>query len=112
MILATGVLRDEITRRPVVAIQRDAVAGEVDQEPVVGLDLPWQGFVENGPQVGQRDVLGQQADCVSVARLQNLGNPAGVMDCGPERRDALAVVVDPDHDSVALPEPDHGEQSP
>ncbi len=81
--------------------------GEVDQEPVVGLDLSRQGLSEEGPQPAQGDVLGEPVDGVPVVLLEHLGDPPGVVDRRAEWGDAVAVRVDADDDRLALPEADH-----
>ena len=98
------VLRDEVPRRSVVPLQRDAVASEVDQKPVVGLDS-----LGKIPRIGPSALPARRSQSPRELSSRNPspapGQSAGVIDRRPQLRNALAVVVDPNHDSVALADP-------
>ena len=57
-LVAAGVLGHEEPGRPVVAVKRDAVAGEVDEHAVVWADLGREFLGEEASEAGQSDVLG------------------------------------------------------
>ena len=104
-----GVLGHQVAARAVVAVERDAVAGEVDQQAVVLAQPGRQLLREEGAQTLLRDRsaggrLGQQECLVAVLGLQQLSQPRGVVDRGGQRRDAAAVGVDADDHGQAVRE--------
>ena len=110
-----GVLGDQVAGRAVVAVERDAVAGEVDEQAVVVAEAGRQFFGEERAQPLPRDGLaggrlGQQECLVAVRGAQQFLQPCGVVDRGGQRRDAAAVGVDADDDGQAAPELVHGQR--
>ena len=102
-----GVGRHQVARRPIVAICGDAVSGEIEDDPVVGLDQPGHGLAEQTAQRRARHIEHWRVHGEVLLPGQHLRQPAGVVDGCLQGRD-LFVGVDPDDEGVVPREGQRG----
>ena len=74
---------------------------------VVGLDLDRQVLAQEGTELCEGDVLGQELNRVAEFGLEYLGDAPGIIDGGAELGDTATIAVDFDDDGVALTEAVH-----
>ena len=94
-----GVGGDQVARGSVVAIRGDAVSGEVEQHPVIGLDDRGHRLAEQRAQGGAARVQQGRVHVEVLLLRQHLRQPPRVADRGLQRRHLL-VGVDADDEGV------------
>ena len=100
------VRRQEVAIRTLVAIERDAVAGEVEQQTVVRIERRGQRLSQQGQQPRAPSLVVEQAPRLeAMIALEHLGDRSGVGDRRAQGCDVVAVRIDADDDGEVATEP-------
>ena len=99
------ILRQQVAVRPVIAVQRDAVTGEIENQAIIGAEFLGQPVRQQfGEALARRVLVDEKPHVEAVCVGQNGSQAPRIVGGGLEWRHAVSVVVDADNDGDATSE--------